>query len=120
MMIAFLMLLTGVAEAAFYNSEAHFQVNLRGQTRDYDGPDFKFDAEDGWLEDGFVRSYRVRLFRDNRWPTSDDYIGLKDCPNVNFRCQGTWSNVGKGSYFVQLTRANDGGTAHIEDFDLWD
>ena len=120
MIVAFLMLLTGVAEAAFYNSSATWDVNLKGQTREFDGPNFTFDAEDGSLAGGNVVNYTVRLYRDNTWPSGDDYIGLKSCPNINVRCMGTWTNVGAGDYYVRLSRANDGGTANIADFDMWD
>lgn len=99
-----------IAYASSYNTSFSFSVSLRGTTRYFDGSNIAFSAsiaKSTPFKHRYNTTYNVALYRDN-W-LFDDYIGSSSLPRD---AAGTakWSSVGKGNYYIYLSKANDGVT----------
>lgn len=123
-LITFMILMFGTtAMASSYDISYSFLVDLKGQTRYFDGQHIAFEsfAESEPAPHSILKTYTVTLYRDKGWWSKPDEIGevtlLRDTWD-----KAEWTNVGPGNYFIRLEKANDGITleddnAHFYNFE---
>jgi len=102
------LLLPGVAFASSYYSTLSLTYHLQGQTRSYTGTNMNIYMY-AHATVSSATTFTVKLYRDNPWPISNDYIGYSSFPR-NGGKTATWSNVGSGNYFFDFSKINDGIT----------
>ncbi|WP_024833463.1 hypothetical protein [Ruminiclostridium josui] len=103
------MLLSVFVFASSYKTYFSFDSTLTGETRSFEGTNIRFTATA--ISSPFVhkdnKTYNVTLKRSNFF--TDDTIGTvalkRDTTDT-----AKWSNVGKGKYYVCLSKAIDGVT----------
>lgn len=102
--------LVGVVFASSYITSFYFSYNLTGTVRSFDGNNIAFVssfAKSLPSPHSINKTYTVELRRKKL--VGYDRIGAVTLPRDS---GGTakWSNVGRGSYYVYLSKANDGKT----------
>ena len=111
--IAILMIM-GISITAFasdYTSSGSFKVSMTSSDRYFDGNTIAIDANSSSTNTSYtVTNYKVTLQRKH-WYGYED-VGSSTLPKEG-RGVVIFSNVGSGTYRLYYSRANDGGTQHI-------
>lgn len=111
MLVVFLSI---TAFASSYTSSFEFSKGLKTQTRYFDGQNIEFSAySDQNFQVASNYNYSVTLRRSINWGVDTTIGTVSNMPRVG-QGSATWSNVGAGDYYFNLSKANDGVTIHSD------